>query len=298
MEILTVTNLSKSFGKVKAVQNLSFSVPKGSIMGILGPNGSGKSTTLGILLNVTHGYQGSFSWNLNKENSNARQNIGALLETPNFYPYLTGAKNLEIVAEIKGASSSDIKTALEFTGMKEHAKRKYQNYSLGMKQRLAIASAMLGDPEVMILDEPTNGLDPEGIAEIRQMIIELGDKGKTILLASHLLDEVEKVCSHLIVLDKGEKLYEGPINALTTSDTIVEINADNPEKLKSLLEDFNGIKSIKKESGKFIVQLGDRSYLKDLSKHLNDQELTITHFSEVKKSLEEEFLNIIKRHKS
>ena len=217
--ILSLKDLDKKFGQVHAVNNLSFDIQKGNVYGILGPNGSGKSTTLGIILNVVNRTSGEFSWFDGKLSTHeALKKVGAIIERPNFYPYMTAAQNLKLICKIKGISTDKIDEKLKTVNLFERRDSKFRTFSLGMKQRLAIASALLNDPEILILDEPTNGLDPQGIHEIRQIITEIASKGTTILLASHLLDEVEKVCSHVVVIRNGIKLYSGRVDEMTASN--------------------------------------------------------------------------------
>src|SRR5690606_17499858 len=203
MPVLTIQNLSKNYGKIKAICNLSFTVEKGNIYGILGPNGSGKTTTLGIILGITKNDAGSFNWFDGLKGKDARQKIGALLETPNFYPYLNADENLAIIAHIKKMNRHRFDDLLSLVDLTQRRHSPFRTYSLGMKQRLAIAASMVGDPEVLIFDEPTNGLDPLGIAEVRNVIVKIARQGKTILMASHILDEVEKICSHVAILKQG-----------------------------------------------------------------------------------------------
>ena len=204
--ILTVTNLTKKYGSLTAVKNLSFTIEKGNVYGILGPNGSGKSTTLGIVLNVVNRTEGEFAWFEGTTTTHdALKKVGAIIERPNFYPYMTAVQNLKLVCKIKGVTEDKIEEKLDLVGLLDRKNSKFRTYSLGMKQRLAIASALLNEPEILILDEPTNGLDPQGIHQIREIIKTIASQGTTILLASHLLDEVEKVCSHVVILRKGEK---------------------------------------------------------------------------------------------
>lgn len=202
--ILTIQNLNKIYGrKVHAVKNLSFEIKKGNVYGILGPNGSGKSTTLGITLNVVNKTSGDYKWfDGSMETHEALKKVGAIIERPNFYPYMTAEENLKLVCKIKNIPFIKVEEKLDLVGLLDRKDDKFSTYSLGMKQRLAIASALLNDPEILILDEPTNGLDPQGIRQIRDLIRIIASQGTTILLASHLLDEVEKVCSHVVVLRK------------------------------------------------------------------------------------------------
>ena len=197
--VLSVKNLTKRYNRI-VVDHISFDVERGNIYGILGPNGSGKSTTFGMLLTTINPTEGSWKW-FGEEGTSTEtlKKIGAIIEQPNFYPYLSAEKNLQIVAEIKEASYSRIDEVLALVGLLERKKDVFSTFSLGMKQRLAIASALLNNPEVLILDEPTNGLDPEGIIQIREIILQIAQQGITIIIASHLLDEIEKICSHVIV---------------------------------------------------------------------------------------------------
>ena len=203
MSVLQIDNISKSYGVVRALNNVSFSVPKGTVFGILGPNGSGKTTLLGIVMDVLKASGGSYSWDGKPSTEEIRKQLGTLLETPNFYHYMSAEDNLKIAARIKGRGEDDIEKVLHLVNLYQRKSSKFSTYSLGMKQRLAIASTLLGDPDILVFDEPTNGLDPAGIAEIRELIKDLNRKGKTIIMASHILDEVEKVCTHVAIIQKG-----------------------------------------------------------------------------------------------
>src|SRR5687768_1881231 len=218
---------------------------------MLGPNGSGKTTTLGMLMGVVNPTAGSFKWFNEEPTHHVRKKIGAVLEHPIFYPYLSGQKNLELNAMIKQCPPQNIANVLETVEMTERRNDKYKTYSLGMKQRLAIASALLNNPTILILDEPTNGLDPMGIAEIRELIKKIAQNGKTIILASHLLDEVQKVCTHFCVLKKGNLVHTGPVNDFGGVET-VEVNAEG-ENFPELLIDFQGTSTLNRENGAFLV---------------------------------------------
>jgi ABC-2 type transport system ATP-binding protein len=225
--ILTITNLTKKFGILTAVNDLSFTINKGNVYGILGPNGSGKSTTLGIVLNVVNKTSGDFKWfDGHTETHDALKKVGAIIERPNFYPYMSAYQNLKLVCKIKNVTEAKIEEKLEIVGLLERKNSKFKTFSLGMKQRLAIASALLNDPEILILDEPTNGLDPQGIHQIREIIKKIASEGTTILLASHLLDEVEKVCTHVVVLRKGVKLYSGRVDEMISSHGFFELKCN------------------------------------------------------------------------
>jgi len=294
-KILTVNNLTKKFGYLTAVKNLSFSIEKGNVYGILGPNGSGKSTTLGIVLNVVNRTDGEFSWfDGNVSTHQALKKVGAIIERPNFYPYMTAVQNLKLVCKIKEVSEDKIEEKLELVGLLDRKNSKFKTYSLGMKQRLAIASALLNDPEILILDEPTNGLDPQGIHQIREIIKKIASQGTTILLASHLLDEVEKVCSHVVILRKGEKLYSGSVDGMLASHGFFELKTDQTEKLKSFLEDNASFGELKIENGSITAFLKEELNPAELNKMLFDKGIILSHLVKRKESLEEQFLTMTK----
>ena len=294
--ILKITNLNKIFNKhLHAVKNVSFEIKKGNVYGILGPNGSGKSTTLGIVLNVVNKTSGDFEWFGGKSNTHdALKKVGAIIERPNFYPYMTAKENLELVCKIKGTSLSKVDEKLELVGLLERKNDKFRTYSLGMKQRLAIASALLNDPEILILDEPTNGLDPQGIRQIRDIIKVIASQGTTILLASHLLDEVEKVCSHVVVLRKGEMLYQGSVHNMIENNSFFELKSDDKERLKLALQNHPSVEKIEEEEGKVLVYLKQDIAAKDLNSYLFEQKIVLEHLVKRKNSLEEQFLELTK----
>ncbi|WP_440067463.1 ABC transporter ATP-binding protein [Tenacibaculum discolor] len=291
--ILSIQNLDKKYGKVHAINNLSFDIQKGTVYGILGPNGSGKSTTLGIILNVVNKTSGNFSWFNGKLSTHeALKKVGAIIERPNFYPYMSAVQNLQLICKIKGVSYDKIEEKLKTVNLYERRNSKFKTYSLGMKQRLAIASALLNDPEILILDEPTNGLDPQGIHEIRQIIKEIAKNGTTILLASHLLDEVEKVCSHVVVIRNGVKLYSGRVDEMTASNGFFELQADNQETLKQLLENHSAIGNIKEENGVLIASLASELSASEINTFLFNKGVSLSHLVKRKPSLEQQFLDL------
>ncbi|MFZ6011507.1 MAG: ABC transporter ATP-binding protein [Bacteroidota bacterium] len=290
--VLSINNLTKHFGKIRAVNSLNLEVKRGQVFGMLGPNGSGKTTTLGMLMGVVNPTAGEFTWFGQTPTNHVRKKIGAVLEHPIFYPYLTGQKNLELNATIKQCPIENIPRVLELVELTERKDHKYKTYSLGMKQRLAIASALLNDPTVLILDEPTNGLDPMGIAEIRDLIRKIAANGKTIILASHLLDEVQKVCTHFAVLKRGTLVHCGPVDEVGKGAETVEVSAD-VANLNEVLLAFSGTSSINRENGSFQVALRDGFHSKDLNKFLFEKGVVASHLVTKKKSLEKQFLEIL-----
>ena len=292
--ILSLKNLDKKFGRVHAVNNLSFDIQKGNVYGILGPNGSGKSTTLGIILNVVNKTSGEFSWfDGNLSTHQALKKVGAIIERPNFYPYMTAIQNLSLICKIKDISTEKINEKLKIVNLFERRNSKFKTYSLGMKQRLAIASALLNNPEILILDEPTNGLDPQGIHEIREIIQKIAKNGTTILLASHLLDEVEKVCSHVVVIRDGVKLYSGRVDKMSASHGLFELNTNEPKnKLISILNNNSHIGSVKEEGDYIIAYLTEEMEASEINNYLFKNGITVSHLVKRKPSLEEQFLDL------
>jgi ABC-2 type transport system ATP-binding protein len=295
--ILKIENLYKNYGAVKAVKNVSLEIKKGNVYGILGPNGSGKSTTLGIVLNVVNKTSGEYSWfGGSMETHEALKKVGAIIERPNFYPYMTAEQNLKLVCKIKGTNYSKIEEKLKIVGLYDRKDSKFRTFSLGMKQRLAIASALLNDPEILILDEPTNGLDPQGIRQIRDIINLIASEGTTILLASHLLDEVEKVCSHVLILRKGEILYSGEVGGMNAQDGFFELISDNLPELKKALEEHPSIATISEEHGKVTAFTNSDLEASDLNRYLASKNIYLKHLVKRKHSLEEQFLELTKNN--
>jgi ABC-type multidrug transport system ATPase subunit len=290
--VLTLHQLTKNFGKLCAVNHLDLEVKRGQVFGMLGPNGSGKTTTLGMLMGVINPSSGNFSWFGQPPSNQIRKKIGAVLEHPIFYPYLSGQKNLELMAMIKEAPVENIEKVLALVELTTRRNDKYKTYSLGMKQRLAIACALLNDPIVLILDEPTNGLDPMGIAEIREIIKRIAVDGKTIILASHLLDEVQKVCTHFAILRKGNLVHSGPVDDVGKGEEAVEIMAYHDD-MALLLESYEGSISVKKEPQFYVMKMKEGFHAQDLTRFLFEKGIVPTHILTQKKSLEKQFLEIL-----
>lgn len=296
--MLKISNLSKQYGKIKALDNVSFSVEKGNIYGILGPNGSGKTTTLAILLGIVFPDSGTFVWDNYPPNQPVNLHVGALLESPNFYPYLTIEQNMKIATHIKKITTNnekEIDRTLDIAKLRERKKSKYKHLSFGMKQRLSLASLLLGDPDILILDEPTNGLDPQGIADVRQIIVEQGQNGKTILLASHILDEVEKVCSHVAVLKKGQLLAQGKVNELLgATEAIVLIAADDNKALHEIMARSEMVKTIQLNDKEIALSLEKGYKPADINKFAFQNNIILSKFEVKEKSLEDQFLELVK----
>lgn len=297
--ILSVERLTKKFGHLTAVKDLTFSIEKGNVYGILGPNGSGKSTTLGIVLNVVNKTSGAFSWfDGSLSTHEALKKVGAIIERPNFYPYMSALQNLKLVCKIKEVPEDRITEKLELVGLWDRRQSKFSTYSLGMKQRLAIASALLNDPEILILDEPTNGLDPQGIHQIREIIKKVAAEGTTILLASHLLDEVEKVCSHVVILRKGEKLYSGRVDGMLAGHGFFQLKTGDMDKLANFLATKASFGEIRKENGILTVFLKEEMEAGELNSLLFKQGIVLSHLVKRKESLEEQFLTLTRNQPS
>ncbi len=293
MDVLSVQQLTKNYGKIRALNGVSFVVPEGSVFGILGPNGSGKTTLLGIVMDIIKATSGNVLFKGQVPSADGRKHIGTLLETPNFYHYLSAERNLRIAAEIKQRGKDQIAEVLQKVALYERRDSKFSTYSLGMKQRLAIASALLGNPDILIFDEPTNGLDPVGIAEIRELILRLAAEGKTIIMASHLLDEVEKVCTHVAILKKGNLLTAGAVNEVLVSEDVVEVSAGDKALLQNALQQMNGYKSIHQNGNFFDIGYATgTANLEFINQHCFQQGVVLNHLSLKKKSLETKFLEL------
>jgi ABC-2 type transport system ATP-binding protein len=292
--ILQIKGLTKVYGDLTALDHLDLEVKAGTIYGILGPNGSGKTTTLGIVLGVLNCTSGSFSWFGNGELDENRKRIGSLLETPNFFPYLSAVRNLRIVAKIKGIKDIDdaVEVALKKVRLWGRKDSKFKTYSLGMKQRLAIASALMGSPDVLVLDEPTNGLDPQGIAEIRGLIRDIAKDGKTIIIASHQLDEIEKVCTDVIIIKNGLTLKESKIDEILVGNLEVVIEADDMTKAQSIALGITGVNNVREKDDLLYLEVDENTTAAMINKYFHENGMTLSKLGKYKKSLEEQFLEL------
>jgi len=300
MPVLSIDNLSKNYNQVRALNNVSFSVPAKTVFGILGPNGSGKTTLLGIVMDILKASGGSYKWEGDQLPNERRKTIGTLLETPNFYHYLNAEDNLVIAAKIKGRGEDDIERVLKLVNLYERRRSKFSTFSLGMKQRLAIASALLGDPDVLVFDEPTNGLDPAGIAEIRDLIRELNRQGKTIIMASHILDEVEKVCTHVAIIQKGVLKTIGSVaevmntsgSSTVTAVVEIEVAAADMAGLKNILPGLAGVQSSNEAEGIIKLTCDESVTAEQVNRFCFEKGIVLNRLSVKRKSLETRFLEI------
>ena len=292
MTVLQISGLTKKYGKITALKSLDLKIEQGNVYGFLGPNGSGKTTTLGIILGILKQDDGSFSWFGDKYGDQYRLKIGAILETPNFYPYLNADENLEIIRHIKNDQNADFTELLTMVNLVDRRKSNFSTYSLGMKQRLAIAATLIGEPEVLIFDEPTNGLDPQGIAEVREILKKIANTGKTVIMASHILDEVEKICSHVAIIKKGQLLATGPVGSIINSDITVELASNDMPMLKSFLAGIPMVKSLHMLDKFIEITVDQNEDFAVLNKLAFDNGIILTHFVGRKKRLETEFLEI------
>lgn len=291
--VLEIKNLTKKYGNFVALDNLSLTINQGNIFGILGPNGSGKTTTLGMVLDVINATGGTYSWFGAEQVSNSRNRIGAILEHPIFYPELSGYKNLEIAALIKQVDVSRIEPVLKRVGLLGRKDSAFKTYSLGMKQRLALASALLSDPDVLVLDEPTNGLDPQGINQMRELILSIAREGKTIIISSHILDEIQKMCTHFAILKNGKLLKQGHISEILMSKNQFTVNSKSTGMLEVLKKHPN-YTSVKKDGDSYLVTFNDLIKGGELNEFCFKNNVVLSEIIEHKTSLEEEFLAIIK----
>jgi ABC-2 type transport system ATP-binding protein len=291
--VLSINDLSKRYGRIQAVDHLSIEVKEGEVFGILGPNGSGKTTTLSMVLDLVKADSGTFEWFGKPPSKEIRKRIGSVIESPNFYPYLSAVNNLKIIGDIKGIGYVDIDRVLKIAGLYERRLSPFRTFSFGMKQRLGLASALLGNPELLILDEPTNGLDPQGIAHIREIILQVASQSTTIIIASHLLDEVQKVCSHVAVLRKGKKLYSGKVSEVLSVSDCMELGSHDTDLLIKAISEYPGYKNHEKSNGKLLVYFVSETKPTEINEYLHKKGIILMHLSDRKRTLEQHFLELL-----
>jgi ABC-type multidrug transport system ATPase subunit len=296
-DIIQVRNLTKEFKNVKAVDNLSFTVGEGQVYGFLGQNGAGKSTTIRMLLTLikpTAGEIEIFGLNLQKHRKEILAQIGAIIEKPDLYKYLTGYENIRIFSRLSGTKVSEKKIAdqLEMVGLTDRAGSKVKTYSQGMKQRLGLACALIHDPRLIILDEPTNGLDPQGIADMRHMINHLSkDQGKTLLVSSHLLSEMEMVADNMLIINKGKKVVEGKVvDLLNPAQSIVELIVTDSDAAMQFLKQSAWANTIRKQDHETIRLEFDKARIPELNQQLVQNGIQVMSLRPVH-SLEDYFLS-------
>ena len=298
------TGLTKEFGERIALDGVDLEVPRGVAFGFLGPNGAGKTTIIRLLLGLAWSTSGSMSvlgHAVPSDRGAALARVGAIVEEPRFYPFLTGRENLQVNAAARGgAAASRIPAALDRVGLTARAEDRVSGYSLGMRQRLGIARCLLSDPEVLFLDEPMNGLDPAGMLELRGLLREFVDEGRTVFLSSHLLDEVQRTCDFAAIVDRGKVVTQGSIEALTAGVRTVVVRTDDPGRAAALLAGVDGVDRSAVEDGGVTVSLAshagtERELVTQIVRRMLDAGLAIDRVTPVEPSLEERFLNITQR---
>ena len=300
-KVIEIVNLSKQFKELKAVDSLNLNVYKGDVFGFLGPNGAGKSTTIRMLLSLIKPNDGEiriFGKSLQNHRKEILKKIGAIVEKPDFYGYLSAFKNLEILGKISGGdySKNRIMEVLELVGLNKRFKSKVKTFSHGMKQRLGIAQALLHDPELIILDEPTTGLDPQGMKEIRDLIVFLSkEKQKSIFLSSHILYEVELVANRMIIINRGSAKVEGKVEELLNANNLkVTFEVDNVEIVKSLMENTAWIGKLEMAINGKMTFLLKPEEISELNKYLVQNNIAVNAVIPTR-SLEEYFLSITQK---
>ena len=290
--VIQTEGLTKQYGKIVAVDNLSLTVPRGHVFGLLGPNGSGKTTTMGMLLGLTRPTAGSFRLFGPYPPPGALRRVGAIVETPTFYPYLSGRQNLAYFQGILGrGTSQELDDLLERVGLADRGNDRFHTYSLGMKQRLGLAYALLGDPELLFLDEPTNGMDPAGMAEIRELIRSLGTEDRTVFLSSHLLNEVEQVCDSVVILSKGKLIAQGSVADLLKGRGQIRLRTTDNDQALKVLAALDWVEDARIEDG-FVVVTAPPERASEVSAALSKAEIYVTEMTSGKESLESYFLEI------
>lgn len=297
--IIQTTELDFYFNTFKALDKVNLNVPEGSIYGFLGPNGAGKTTTIRILLDLFHSQPGQvrlFGKELRSNKVELLGRMGALIENPSIYKHLTGRQNLEVIRRMIGAPKSRVDEVLKIVRLLDNADKKAKNYSLGMCQRLGLASALLNDPDLLILDEPTNGLDPSGIIEMRELIIRLNkEHGKTIFLSSHILPEIEKMATDLAIIDNGKIMYEGKLEGINSGNSkLLKIELNDVKKATEIIKSLNY--TIAEQNNKSLtLPITDKSDIAKINSALVSANIDIYQLKSTDETLEAVFLNLTKK---
>ncbi|TVQ48370.1 MAG: ATP-binding cassette domain-containing protein [Saprospirales bacterium] len=294
--ILKTANLSRNYGPIKALNQLNLQVNQGEILGLLGPNGSGKTTTLALVLGILHRTDGNYEWFEGRYN-NPLINIGSILENPNFYGYMSGWDNMQIIQKIRNVKEGKLQELSELVGLKDRIHSRVKTYSLGMKQRLAIACSLIGDPEVLIFDEPTNGLDPQGIADIRNLILQIAGMNKTIIMASHILSEVEKICTHTAILNKGKLIASGPVSSILQSGNTFVISSSSHELLAQKISEMPGFRNMEKSENQLTVNFKEGVLAENINTFCLNNGIVLSGLVKKSYSLEDAFLKLLSEQK-
>ena len=299
--VIETRGLSKNFGPILAVDNLTLTVPKGTVFGLLGPNGAGKTTIIGALLGLIAPTSGTFSLfgeEINGSIEPSLRRMGATMEMPSFYPYLSGLDNLQYFQQVGGRRDpAEVDSLLQLVNLHSRRHSRFNTYSLGMKHRLGIAYALLGNPQLLLLDEPTNGLDPSGMAEVRQLLRDLGDGERTVLLASHLLHEVEQVCDSVAILSKGQVIAQGPVSELIARKGTVRVATTDDRRAAAILNDLEWVGSVVAQDAGMLVE-ADPARASELTAALARSEVYVSELRALDTSLEEYFLEVTSEDES
>lgn len=295
--VLRTFGLCKRYGSVVAVQDAAIAVHAGDVFGFLGPNGSGKTTTVAMILGLVAPTAGSvelFGQTTAAGRRDAARRVGSIIESPAFYPFLSGRDNLRVVAKLRGVPEARIPAVLAQVFLAERADRKYAAYSLGMKQRLAIGAALLNDPELLMLDEPTNGLDPEGMVEVRNLIHHLAAQGKTIFLCSHLLAEVQQVCTRVAFINRGVIVRQGTTEALLRAENSHYLEVDDPARAMDVLRASGLVGAVRPEGrGLQVACAGTEDCAAAIATALVGAGLRLNRLQPVETSLEAVYLQLV-----
>jgi ABC-2 type transport system ATP-binding protein len=290
-----VDRLKKKFGDFTAVDEISYEVPQGSIFGFLGPNGAGKTTSLGVMLGLipaTSGTATIFGYDIHRNLPEVLKRTGAMVERPALYPYMSGRDNLRLWAYLAGISDNErVEQALASVDLLARADAKFGSYSTGMKQRLGIATALLRDPDLVILDEPTNGLDPAGQREIRSLIRSLAAQGRTVMLSSHLLYEVQEICTDVAIINRGKLIASGPMSDVLQAKSSIEIRVDRPDDAEQLLQQIPEISDIQSVDGLLVLHV-EQSLSGRINRELVEAGIEVTELRPRQRKLEDEFISL------